>query len=117
MAATLSWIIVMPVTTGFSRKFYERLGDDIADELVDWFNHSFDAAVTQRFAQGGAKLEHRLTEVRAEVERHTSAIEATIDRQCSALRDETARARNGLLTWMFAFWATTILMIVSLAVA
>ena len=28
----------MPVTAKLSRKFYERLGDDIADELVDWFN-------------------------------------------------------------------------------
>ena len=28
----------MPVTAKLSRKFYERLGDDIASELVDWFN-------------------------------------------------------------------------------
>ena len=28
----------MPVTAKLSRKFYERLGDDIAGELVDWFN-------------------------------------------------------------------------------
>jgi len=28
----------VPVTAKLSRKFYERLGDDIADELVDWFN-------------------------------------------------------------------------------
>lgn len=28
----------VPVTAKLSRKFYERLGDDIANELVDWFN-------------------------------------------------------------------------------
>ena len=28
----------MPVTAKLSRKFYERFGDDIANELVDWFN-------------------------------------------------------------------------------
>ena len=28
----------MPVTAKLSRKFYERLGDDITNELVDWFN-------------------------------------------------------------------------------
>jgi hypothetical protein len=28
----------VPVTAKLSRKFYERLGDDIATELVDWFN-------------------------------------------------------------------------------
>ncbi len=28
----------MPVTAKLSRKFYERLGDDVANELVEWFN-------------------------------------------------------------------------------
>ena len=28
----------MPVTAKLSRKFYEQFGDDIAGELVDWFN-------------------------------------------------------------------------------
>ena len=28
----------MPVTAKLSSKFYERLGDDVAAELVDWFN-------------------------------------------------------------------------------
>lgn len=28
----------MPVTAKLSRRFYERLGDDLANELVDWFN-------------------------------------------------------------------------------
>ena len=28
----------VPVTAKLSRKFYERFGDDITTELVDWFN-------------------------------------------------------------------------------
>jgi hypothetical protein len=28
----------VPVTAKLSRKFYEQLGDDVAGELVDWFN-------------------------------------------------------------------------------
>jgi len=28
----------MPVTAKLSRKFYEAFGDEIANELVDWFN-------------------------------------------------------------------------------
>ena len=28
----------MPLTAKLSRKFYETFGDDIANELVDWFN-------------------------------------------------------------------------------
>ena len=28
----------MPVTAKLSKKFYDTLGEDIANELVDWFN-------------------------------------------------------------------------------
>ena len=28
----------MPVTAKLSRKFYDKLGDDVANELVEWFN-------------------------------------------------------------------------------
>src|SRR5256885_13361514 len=28
----------MPVTAKLSRKFYEKLGEDVANELVEWFN-------------------------------------------------------------------------------
>jgi len=29
---------LMPVTAKLSRKFYERFGDDLTNELVEWFN-------------------------------------------------------------------------------
>ena len=59
----------MPVTAKLSRKFYETLGDEVANELVEWFNQvdatyrgdlrelnelnfaRFDAKTEQRFAQ------------------------------------------------------------------
>jgi len=28
----------MPVTAKLSRKFYERFGDELTNELVEWFN-------------------------------------------------------------------------------
>ena len=28
----------MPVTAKLSRSFYEKLGEDVANELVEWFN-------------------------------------------------------------------------------
>ena len=28
----------MPVTAKLSRQFYEKFGDDITNELVEWFN-------------------------------------------------------------------------------
>jgi hypothetical protein len=68
----------MPVTAKLSQKFYEKLGEDVANELVDWFNAvdatyksdlkelmelnfaRFDAKSEQRLAQGLASLETKL---------------------------------------------------------
>src|SRR3989441_113837 len=60
----------VPVTAKLSRKFYERFGDDIANELVDWFN-MVDATYRSdlrelnelNFARFDAKLEQRLAEL------------------------------------------------------
>ena len=76
----------MPVTAKLSRKFYEKLGDDIANELVEWFNAvdatyrtdlrelnelnyaRFEAKLEQRFAEQDAKWERRIAELRAEIQ-------------------------------------------------
>lgn len=76
----------MPVTAKLSRRFYERFGDDIANELVDWFNMvdatyrselrelnefnyaRFDAKLEQRVAALDAKLEQRVAELRADIQ-------------------------------------------------
>ena len=67
----------MPVTAKLSRMFYERLGEQIANELVEWFNQvdasyradlreinelnyaRFSAEVGQRFAEQDARIERR----------------------------------------------------------
>ena len=86
----------MPVTAKLSRKFYETLGEDVANELVDWFN-SVDATYRAdlrelnelNFARFDAKLEQRLAELKAE------------------LRVEIHAVRADLVKWMFIFWAPT----------
>lgn len=75
----------MPVTAKLSRKFYEKFGDDIANELVEWFNAvdatyrsdlrelnelnfaRFDAKLGQRFAEQDAKWERRIAELETRV--------------------------------------------------
>ena len=70
----------MPVTAKLSRVFYERMGDQVADELVAWFNvvddsyrkdlrdlnevnfQRFDAKVEQRFAEADLRHERRFAE-------------------------------------------------------
>src|SRR5437899_515150 len=86
----------MPVTAKLSRQFYERFGDKLTNELVDWFNKvdatyradlrelnelnfgRFDAKLQQRFAESDARWEHRIAQLRAD-----------------------------LIKWMFVFWTGT----------
>ena len=66
----------MPVTAKLSRKFYEKLGDDVANELVEWFN-MVDATYRLElkelnelnFARFDAKLEQRLAELESRLTR------------------------------------------------
>src|SRR5213594_1446698 len=60
----------MPVTAKLSRKFYEKLGDEVANELVEWFN-LVDATYRSdlrelnelNFARFDAKVEQRVAEL------------------------------------------------------
>ena len=88
----------MPVTAKLSRRFYDRFGDEIANELVDWFNTvdttyrsdlkeineanfgRFMSSVDQRFAEQNARFEKRFAELRTDV-----------------------------LKWMFIYWTGTML--------
>ena len=83
----------MPVTARLSRKFYERFGDELVNELVEWFNMvdgTYRSDLRElnelNFARFDAKLDQRLAEVRAE------------------LRQEIAGLRADLIKWMFVFW-------------
>ena len=71
----------MPATVKLSRKFYDTFGEDVVNELVDWFNQMdatyradlrdmnelnfarFDATLQQRFAESDAKWERRFAEL------------------------------------------------------
>lgn len=87
----------MPVTAKLSKRFYDTLGDEIANELVEWFN-AVDATYRSElrdlnelnFARFDAKLEQRIAELRAEV---LTALHATEVR---------------LIRWMFLFWVGTL---------
>jgi hypothetical protein len=77
----------MPVTARLSKVFYDRLGEQVANELVEWFNlvdaqyrsdlrelnelnfARFDAKVEQRFAEQDARIERRFAEQAVWIER------------------------------------------------
>jgi hypothetical protein len=100
----------VPVTAKLSKHFYDVLGEDVANELVDWFNAvdlTYRADLRElnelNFARFDAKLEQRLAELRAELR--------------TELHTELQRLRTDLLRWMFGFWVTTLIGIAGLLIA
>jgi len=85
----------LPVTARLSRKFYERFGDEIAGEFVDWFN-----AVDSTYQQQLRDLND------LNWERFKAEMHATI-----------AQSESRLGHWMFIYWSGTVLSLGGLMVA
>ena len=120
----------MPVTAKLSRRFYETFGDEIANELVEWFNQvdatyradllqinelnfsRFDARLEKRTAQVQAKLEQRMTQVEAKLEQRIARVEAKLEQRIARVEAELgqriAEARADSIKWMFGFWVGTL---------
>ena len=89
----------MPVTARLSRKFYDTFGEDVTNELVDWFNN-VDA--TYR------------SDLRELAELQYARFEARLEQRISELRSDVASVKSDFVKWMFAFWAPTALAVVAL---
>jgi hypothetical protein len=104
----------MPVTAKLSKAFYEKLGEEVANELVDWLN-AVDATYRLElrelnelnYARFEAKLEQRIAELRAELLQAIAQLE-------TRLRAEIAVRHTDLLKWMFVYWAGTALTVIGL---
>ena len=125
----------MPVTARLSKRFYDVLGEDVANELVDWFNAvdlTYRADLRElnelNFARFDAKLEQPLAELRAELRQEIAELRAELRAEIAGLRTEIAglrlefrtelhQVRTELLRWMFGFWVTTLLGIAGLLIA
>ena len=97
----------MPVTAKLSRRFYETFGDEIANELVEWFNQvdatyrfEFRDLFATNFARFDAKLEQRIAELRGELrsefERRFAAFDAKLELKVAELRGEFEQRFTGL---------------------
>jgi hypothetical protein len=121
----------MPVTARLSKRFYDLLGEDVANELVEWFNavdltYRTDLRELNElnFARFDAKLEQRLAELRAELRQEIaqSRLEFRTEQQqvradVQQARTELQQVRSDLLRWLFGFWVTTLLTLAGLMVA
>ena len=124
------------MTARLSKRFYDVFGEEIARELVDWFNQvdetyrtdlrelnelnfsRFDAKLEQRLAESDAKWERRFAEWDTKWERRFAEWDTKWERRIAALRIEMSQAfatvKADLLKWMFGFWATTTLALAAL---
>jgi hypothetical protein len=112
--------MVMPITARLSRRFYDKFGDDIVNELVEWLNQ-VDLAyrselerVSDAYLQrSDAKLEQRLAEFRAEfgaeLRGEMAALRNEVRAEIHGLRVEMHSMKADLIKWMFLFWAGTAL--------
>jgi len=136
----------MPVTAKLSRKFYDTLGDEVANELVDWLNAvdlsyrsefrdlfethfgRFEARLAQQTvelrAEFGAKLAalegrmvRQFAEVRAEMDAKLAALEGRMVRQFADVDTRLASFEARLIRWMFTFWIGTVLTTVGAMIA
>lgn len=119
----------MPVTARLSRKFYEALGEEIANELVDWFNAvdlTYRADLRElnelNFARFDAKLEQRIGALdarmdafTAKVEQRIGALEARLEtfeaKLVQRLESRIGDVKHEMLRWMLASWSTMMLVL------
>ena len=127
----------MPVTARLSKRFYDAIGDDAANDLVNWMNavdltyrndllqHNeanftrFSATLDARFAAMWVEFDRRF----AVVEQRLDKVEQRLDKVDQRLEKielrlvtfeahmETrfAQFEARMLRWMLVFWVTTML--------
>ena len=100
----------MPVTAKLSKQFYDRLGEQVTNELVEWFNQvdatyksdvrelndANRAWMRQQFAAQEAWLDQRFAAQEARIEARFAAQDARIE-QLFAIQDAKWEARFAAL--------------------
>ncbi len=103
----------MPITAKLSRQFYEKLGDEVANELVTWLNavdQSYRDEFRELFEANFGRVEARLAQQAAEMR-------AELRVGLAEVRGDVKAAEARLLRWMFAVWVTTLLSLAGTAFA
>jgi len=84
----------MPVTAKLSQKFHQRLGDEVANELVEWLN-AVDTSYRQEFKglfeANFGRVEARMDQLRAEVQSELGRVGARMDQLRAEVSSELAR--------------------------
>jgi hypothetical protein len=122
----------MPVTAKLSKLFYDRLGEEIADELVNWFNQvdatyradlrelnelnfaRFDAKLEQRAAELNVRIDKVAVELNARIDKVAAELHAKIDQRMAELAALLERRLGEQTRWLFVAWASLLIPIIGL---
>lgn len=125
----------MPVTAKLSRRFYEQFGDEVTNELVNWFNavdetyrnqlRELNELNWERFrselrAEGAsirAELDKRLSTIEAKLASLEAAFPASEERAEARLQAAFARCETRMYRRMFFFWTATTVPLAGLILA
>jgi hypothetical protein len=91
----------VPVTAKLSKAFYERLGEQTANELVDWFN----AQEAGHRAELRELHELGLARFDANLDQRLAALERRFDNRFADQRVELRELKAEMIKWIFLFWA------------
>ena len=102
-----------------------RLGDDVAGELVDWFN-AVDATYKSELKETNelnwerfkATLHEEISSLRGELHAETSSLRAELRGEIAALRSDIRADMKAmqadLMKWMFIYWSGTVAAIIGM---
>ena len=104
----------MPVTAKLSRAFYDRFGDELTNELVEWFNQVDATYRTDlrdlnelNFARFDAKLDQRVAELRAEIQAGLARLEGGLIARIGMAEGRLARLT--VILWLSALGALALI--------
>ena len=119
----------MPITATLSRRFYDKLGDEVTNELVNWLNavdqsyrQEFRDLFDANFGQLRAENEQLRVELKAELEQLRSELRAEFNTGIASLRaellvviadrtseihDRIGQGERRLLVWMIGLWLSS----------
>jgi len=128
----------VPVTARLSGKFYEQFGDEITNELVDWFNAVDSTYQTQlkevndlnwarmqarfeafdaRLNALEAKITGRMDAFEERILGRTGAQDGRMDAFGAKIEGRLDEIQREMLVWMFGFWSATVIPIIGLMLA
>ena len=114
----------MAIATNFSKEFYDKLGHEVVEEMVNWFNQTDVEYRTQlrdlndrNYSRFEAKPEQRFSKQDAKWGVRFGALERRFSEQDVKWERRQNDQFSRLLKWMFVFWSTSLVSMIGLSIA